>query len=38
MKSLKKLWAAVLAVCMILSIQTTAFAAVGDTGFKEGLR
>lgn len=35
MKSLKKLWAAVLAVCMILSIQTTAFAAVGDTGFSD---
>ena len=35
MKSLKKLWAAVLAVYMILSIQTTAFAAVGDTGFSD---
>ena len=35
MKSLKKLWAAVLAACMILSIQTTAFAAVVDTGFSD---
>ena len=30
MKSLKKLWAVILAVCMILSIQTAAFAAVGN--------
>ncbi|MGI6028754.1 MAG: flavodoxin [Candidatus Heteroscillospira sp.] len=35
MKSLKKLWVAVLAVCMVLSLQTAAFAAVGDTGFSD---
>ena len=35
MKSLKKLWAVILAVCMILSIQTAAFAAVGGTGFSD---
>ncbi len=35
MKNFKKLWAAILAAVMILSIQTTAFAAVNDTGFSD---
>ena len=33
MRFFKKLWMAVLTVCMLLSIQTAAFAAVNDNGF-----